>query len=456
MAMERDTVEAGPADSDPPEPGTDLIGSAFYGPVRFTGDAVAGNKIINVAAAPPPRPAQLPPGLPDFIGRRAALRNLDALRDSGNRPGMSIAVIHGMPGIGKTALAVHWSHRVHDRFPDGQLFVELSGRPSRSSVSAYEALAQLLRALGVPTGQIPASQTERAALYRSQLADRRVLLVLDDAASVGQIKPLLPGSDTCVTVITSRDRLTGLVARHSARSVWLGLLAPAESLGLLTAVLGRGRVTAEPRAARELAGLCAHHPMALRIIAANLAVNPRNAIGDAARELTRGGDLLAGLTLNGDPHEAVGAAFDTSYEDLGHAQRRAFRHLGLLDRIDFSREAAAALFGVSPRLAARLLHDLERANLIETPAPGHYRLSDLLHGYAERRVREEESEHDRQAAMRRLTGWLRSRAEQSLNAVAHAYDLLGDDVQAARFRELARAAAAGDIGLAHHAATFTL
>jgi hypothetical protein len=304
-------------------------------------------------------PRQLPCEVAGFAGRHDVLAALDDALHA-NESGSSevgIAVVVGMAGIGKTAVAVRWAHRVSSRFPDGTLYVDLRGCSAAIALRPIDALARFLRALGVAAERVPLDPDEAAALYRSVLASRRVLVVLDTAGEAEQVRPLLPGGGGSFVLLTSRSRLTGLVAREGARELVLGALGPTESEELLTSVIGAERVTAERQAATRLAQLCAHLPLALRIAAANLATDEQSSVSEFAEKLAQ--DRLAALQVPGDEQQAVLAAFDVSYRRQPDAARRVFRLLGLVPGPDFSVEAAAALAGVAVPEAEALLDGLD-------------------------------------------------------------------------------------------------
>ncbi|MFD4674540.1 BTAD domain-containing putative transcriptional regulator [Lentzea sp. NPDC058450] len=308
----------------------------------------------------PDAPAQLPACPATFTGRQSSVDELDS---------SAFSVVTGGPGVGKTALAVHWAHRVRDRFPDGQLYVHLRAHDDGPPTTAADALAQCLRALGVP--KIPADTGERAGLFRSVLADRRVLLVLDDAASEDQVRPLLPGTPGCAVVVTSRNHLRGLVALDDARPVELGLLTRDEAHALITRLAG-----GEPDAVAGLAAVCGYLPLAIRIAVANLGPN---GIADAATDLAHG-NRLALLAIDGDRRAAVTGAFERSVRALPEAAARLFRRLGSLPGNDFTAHTASGLVGVDD--ARGLLSSLESASLIEAHGGGRFRVPDLLHAYA--------------------------------------------------------------------------
>jgi DNA-binding SARP family transcriptional activator len=350
---------------------------------------------------PQPVPAQLPASPTGFTGRAGDVKRLDELLTQ-DRDGITIGVIAGQAGVGKTALAVHWGHRVRERFPDGQLYLDLRGYAAEPPVRPVEALAACLAALGVPADQIPVEPEPAAALYRTRLADQRVLVLLDNAAGAEQVRPLLPGAGGSLVLVTSRDRLGGLIARDGAVHFGLDVLDPAEAQELLGRLLGSERVEAEPAAAAALARLCGHLPLALRIAAANLTIHPHRRIADQVTELA--GDRLAALAIDGDPQTAVQAAFDHSYSILEPDARRMFRLLGLVPCPDVTAESAAALAGIEVEPAARLLDRLASAHLLGQPGPGRYRLHDLLRQYAAERA-EQEDRDARVEAAGRLSDW---------------------------------------------------
>ncbi len=261
------------------------------------------------------QPAQLPADAAGFTGRAEDLARLDSLLTGETLPAVVISTIDGMAGIGKTALAVHWAHRVTDRFPDGQLYADLGGWAAGQPLRAIDVLTRFLRALGVPGEHVPVQLDEAAAMYRSLLARRRVLLVLDNARDAEQVRPLLPGAAGCLVLVTSRDRLSGLVAREGASRLTLDVLTVDEAHALLVGLLGQQRVGMEEQAAVELAQACAYLPLALRIAAAHLLDQPWRGIGAYLTELT-GPDRLAARELAGDEQAEVRAAFDLSHARL--------------------------------------------------------------------------------------------------------------------------------------------
>jgi DNA-binding SARP family transcriptional activator/tetratricopeptide (TPR) repeat protein len=356
--------------------------------------------------AGPPPPAQLPAAVSAFTGRADLLKRLDELSDDSGA--MVVTAITGTAGVGKTALAVHWGHRAAERFPDGQLYADLRGFVASPPVRPIEALTGFLVALGVPTEQVPVQQDSAAALFRSTLSGRRVLVVLDDAAGVDQVRPLLPGTPGCMVLVTSRHRLGGLVARDGARRFALDVLTEYEAGVLLGRLIGPERVTAEADAAARLCRLCAYLPLALRIAAAELT-------GDLAGQVARlgAGDRLGALAVEDDPASAVRVAFDASYTALDPAERRLFRLLGLVPAVHVTAAAAGALAGLPDTRAAALLNRLAAAHLLDRPAAARYTWHDLLRTYAAERAHAEEDPPSREAAAAR---WLDRYVTDTLTA----------------------------------------
>jgi tetratricopeptide (TPR) repeat protein len=343
-------------------------------------------------------PRQLPPDVSGFVGRADVL---NALADG---PGAAPAtVITGTAGVGKTALAVHWAHQIADHYPDGQLYLDLRGHAGDRAITPIEAIALMLQSLGVPGERIPMDLHLLTGLYRSVLADRRVLVVLDNIADAAQVRPLLPGAGLCHTVITSRGALTGLVVHEGATMITLDTLTAAESAELLATHLGSDRVTAEREATAELAQLCAHLPLALRIAAANLAVRPHQSIAGTVHEL-RSSDRLGRLRVVGDPESVVAAAFDLSYRSLPVQAQRLFRLLGLVPGPEVDRAATAVLLGRDPADPVPELDELLSAHLLFEAGPGRFRSHDLLALYA-RRHADTEPEAVREEVQHRLLSW---------------------------------------------------
>ncbi len=384
--------------------------SARHDPAAAALGPPAGQSPAGPLAASGSAPRQLPVDVAHFTGRVGELATLDALlaQDEGGRPAvMAIAVITGTAGGGKTALAVRWAHRVRDHFPGGQLFVNLRGYGAGSPIAPEQALEEFLRALEVPAERIPAGLEARAALYRSLLDGRRVLIVLDNANTAEQVRPLLPGSSTCRVVVTSRSRLSGLIVRDGASRVSLDLLAPAEAVELLRDVIGPARVAAEFDSTVELASRCAYLPLALRIAAERAATRPHVPLAGLAGELAVVHDRLDLLATADEEDEAtaVRAVFSWSYHALSSDAARAFRLLGLHAGPDISAPAAAALINTTLAQARRLLEALVGTHLIEETSRDRYRFHDLLRVYAAERAKAEEVDDDCGAAVRRVLTW---------------------------------------------------
>ena len=334
-----------------------------------------------------------------FTGREAELAELDRLLPAAEdeAPGpVMISAVSGTAGVGKTALAVRWAHRAAGAFPDGQLYVNLRGYDPDQPLTAGEALAGFLRALGVPSQDIPLGEAERAARYRSLAADRRLLVVLDNAATVEQVRPLLPGTPSVMVLVTSRDALTGLVARDGARRLDLDMLPAAEAVMLLGALIGE-RAAADPVAVRTLAELCVRLPLALRVAAELAVARPETPMAALAAELAGEGERLELLNAGGDPRGAVANVFSWSYRHLTADAARLFRLLGLHPGPDWDRYAAAALTGTDVGQAGRLLDSLVRAHLIQPSGPTRYGMHDLLRAYAAQLAATEDENQGREA-----------------------------------------------------------
>jgi DNA-binding SARP family transcriptional activator/tetratricopeptide (TPR) repeat protein len=363
-------------------------------------------------------PRQLPAVAPHFTGREAKLAELDAVlgATAGDGAAVVISAVGGMAGVGKTALAVRWAHRVADRFPDGQLYVNLQGfGPAGDLVDPAAAIRGFLDGLGVAAERIPVTAQAQAGLYRSLLAGRRMLLVLDNARDEDQVRPLLPGSGSCVVVVTSRTRLTGLAAGEGARLVSLDVLSDDDAHEVLAGRLGDGRAAAEPDALAGLIGLCGRLPLALAITAARAADRPGFPLAGLAAEL-REGQRLAGLDA-GDAATSVRTVFWWSYQQLDAAAARMFRLLGLHPGPDITEDAAARLAGLPGEQARDLLRGLVRGCLLTEPRPGRYVFHDLLRAYAAGQAEAADSHTDRHAALTRLFDYYLAAAEAATEAL---------------------------------------
>jgi DNA-binding SARP family transcriptional activator/tetratricopeptide (TPR) repeat protein len=356
------------------------------------------------AAPQPAVPRQLPPAVRNFVGRATEQERLFALLDDalGGRSAVAISAVGGTPGVGKTALAVHWAHRAADRFPDGQLYVDLRGfGPSDAPVEPDEAIAGFLEGLGIPGKQIPASLSSRVALYRTLLSGKRMLVLLDNARESRQVQALLPGSPGCLVLVTSRSKLTGLIAAQDAYPVSLDVLTAGEAHELLRHRLGRDRLAADPAAAGELVGLCAGLPLALSIVAANAAAQPGlplSAITAGLRDSPSRLDTLSG----GDGDSGIRAVFSWSYRQLSEPAARMFRLVSLHPGTDISLPAAASLAGLARRQARGALAELTAACLISEHPPGRYAAHDLLRAYAAEQCSATDTATERRAAVLRV------------------------------------------------------
>jgi tetratricopeptide (TPR) repeat protein len=360
--------------------------------------------------------------VPDFFGRDAELAALDRLlARAGESPtAMALSVVSGTAGIGKTALAVHWGHRVRHRFPDGQLYVDLRGYDPDRPLTPGDALTRFLTVLGVPGDAVPLDPDDRAGRYRTEMADRRMLVVLDNALSEEQVRPLLPGSPSCAVLVTSRDSLAGLVAREGARRVGLGPLPPPEAVALLRRLVGT-RVDTEPGPAAALVEQCVRLPLALRVAAELAVARPATPLADLVTELTDRQRRLDLLTAGGDPRAAVEAVLSWSYERLPAPAARAFRLLSLHPGPDTDAHAVAALLwdpsgpgqpatgddgpvgaAGAAGAAGATLELLARAHLLHSAHPGRYGTHDLLRAHGHRLTLTHDSDDDRKAAQTRL------------------------------------------------------
>lgn len=349
------------------------------------------------SAGQPRLPRQLPPALGRFIGRRPELERLDGLGAGANR----LVLIVGPAGVGKTALAVHWAHRDDARFPDGELFLTMRGFDEGEPMSPAEALPLLLQALGQSRTDIPVDVDAQASRYRSLLAGRRLLLLLDDVADPEQVRPLLPGDPGCLVVVTSRDRLDGLVAINGARRVPLEVFERRAALKLLADGVGDDRLAAEPVAADELTELCGCLPLALSVAGAQIAAQRHRTIGDYVRDLTEYG-RLGRLRVAGDRFAAVRGALRLSYQALDPPAQRMFRLLGLMPSGGVTSAVAAALAGVPRAEAEDLLDAVTRVHLAAQVGARRFACHDLVLEYAAERGSADDGPAERLAAVRRM------------------------------------------------------
>ncbi|MDI9886791.1 BTAD domain-containing putative transcriptional regulator [Streptomyces sp. HNM0645] len=355
-----------------------------------------------------PVPAQLPPLGAGFVGRKAVIDRISAsLPPVSGRTSVPVVVLSGPPGVGKTALAVCVGRRVRPTFPDGQLYVDLSGYDrgeAREPLPTEQVLSQFLRALGVPAKQIPVDLVEQANLYRSKLTGKKVLVVLDNAAGVEQVVPLIPGDGGCSVLITSRRQLRSLVVTHGAQLIQVDTLSTPESVDLVAGMMRQAAVAIDPETVREVTALCSCLPLALRIAAANLIGAPGGQT-EVYLESLRRGKRLAALSVDGDTTSAVSNAIALSYYALTPDDRVIFRLAGLFPGSDFSPAAVSVLADISEAQARAGLSRLEMASLLQQPAPGRYQFHDLLREYAQDRAAEEHPGPERAEAVERLGRW---------------------------------------------------
>ncbi|AXG79549.1 AfsR/SARP family transcriptional regulator [Streptomyces paludis] len=342
------------------------------------------------------RPAQLPATVPDFTGRAAFVQELGDRLATPEGAVMAVSAIAGIGGVGKTTLAIHVAHAARAHFPDGQLYVDLQGAGPRAA-EPETVLASFLRALGMSAAAIPDSLEDRSALYRSTLDGRRVLVLLDNARDAAQVRPLLPGTDGCAAVVTSRGRMVDLAGAHL---VDLDVMSPDEALQLFTRIIGHERVSSEREAALDVVAACGFLPLAIRIAASRIASRRTWTVSVLAEKLADERRRLDELQA-GDL--AVKATFELGYGALEQSQARAFRLLGLADGPDISLAAAAALLDLPVRQAEELLESLVDTSLLESAAPGRYRYHDLVRLYARACAeRDEQPASRREDALSRL------------------------------------------------------
>lgn len=360
-------------------------------------------------------PKQVPPAPTRFAGRTVELEALTRLvAESADVGSPAIVLIEGTAGVGKTAFAIHWAHQVSDRFPDGQLYVNLRGfDPTGTPMTPTEAIRGFLDALDVPDDRIPVSVTAQAAMYRSLLSGRRMLVLLDNAHNTDQVRSLLANFPGCV-VVTSRNQLTGLITAEGAHSFPLGLLTLAEADQLLAKRIGAERVSAEPRAVEEIISSCAQLPLTLSIAAARATTHPWFSLSSIAAELrdarARGElDAFDGGELGTDTR----AVFSWSYKQLDADIARLFRQLALHPGADITVPAAASVAGVTVDRVRRALGSLARCHLIDEPSPGRYTLHDLLRVYAKELSNVHDLPQDRRNAICRLLDYYLHTAEKA-------------------------------------------
>lgn len=395
--------------------------SGFAGDVVQARDVRGGVHFHPVAAPEAGEiPRQLPADVRGFVDRLGDLARLDLILagDEADAKASALCVIAGTAGVGKTSLAVHWAHRVLGDFPDGQLYVNLHGYDPGSPVAPGEALDRFLRALDVSSSAIPTDVEDRAALYRSRLAGRRVLIMLDNASSVGQVRPLLPGTRGCVVLVTSRSRLSGLVARDGAHRLTLAMLPEPDAVALIHRVVSDYRAADDMAELTELSRLCARLPLALRIAAERAAGRPTMPLRELINDLRDESVLWDALTAGDDDEsDAIRTVFAWSYRALTSEVSQLFRLLGLHPGSDFSAWAAAALADVPLGKARRLLDELVGAHLLEQLSFDRYQFHDLLRAYAIDQMRHHKDAIISGVALRRLLLWYLRMADAALTAI---------------------------------------
>ena len=403
--------------------------AALAAPVASPAASAAAAVPAGAAAVVVPR--QLPAGAGFFAGRETELKELDALLDrvgpaEGDGGAVVISALAGMAGVGKTALAVHWARRVAHRFRDGQLYVNLRGYDPGPAVAPQEAAGWFLAAMGVPAAQIPAGAQARFGLYRSVLAGRRVLIVLDNARDAAQVRPLLPGSGQCLAIVTSRSTLAGLAAAEGARPLRLGPLDNDQAVRLLAARLGPERVAAEPQAVTELAARCGHLPLALAVMAARAAADPGLPLRAVAAQLAgaadagataEAGDGRLEMLETGDAATSLRQLLSWSHRQLSPPAAAMFALLGVHCGPDITVAAAASLAGVPRPGARRALAELAEASLAAEHRPGRYVMHDLVRGSAAEQAQQTAGE-----------AGIREAIERSLDHYLHTVMIASADV----------------------------
>ncbi|MGW3960462.1 ATP-binding protein [Amycolatopsis sp. NPDC005003] len=402
-------------------PGNEYAGSAgnVVQAGHVHGDVHVRTSAPDGARAPVPR--QFHGMVRHFVGRDTELDRFRRIMEQRTIEGLLATptiIVSGAPGVGKTALLVHWVRQVMDEFPDGVLFVDLHGYGPVTPKNTSQVLDGFLRALGISPQLIPAELEDRSALFRSMLARRRMIVILDNADTSERIRPLLPGSEFALTLITSRSILSGLVARDGADRMTLDTLSPAEADGLLRQIIGIDRVGAEPAAAAELARLCAYLPLALRIVAERISAQPHARLADLVADLTSEARRLDILSPEDDEQTAVRAVFSWSYRALTPPVARLFRLLGSSPCPDLGVPAISALAGLGSTETRNLLFSLVSLHLLTEHQRGRYKFHDLLRVYAAERAAEDEPETERAAALDRLLTWYLDAAEAADRRVA--------------------------------------
>ncbi|NKE57716.1 tetratricopeptide repeat protein [Lentzea sp. PSKA42] len=417
-----------------PQPTVRSEMSGIAGHVVQAGDVHGGVHLHQAKSSDAGPPRQLPADVRGFVNRVVELGRLDRLLDDRTPEfaAPAVVLIAGTAGVGKTSLAVHWAQRVRNLFPDGQLYINLRGYDPGAPVTPESALNLFLQALGVRASAIPSDPQAKAMLYRSLLADRRVLVVLDNAATVSQVRPLLPGTASCLVLVTSRNRMPGLVSRDGAVRVTVDVLDDSEAVTLLRNLVEEHRGDDDLEELNELSHLCARLPLALRIAAERAATRPWMALSELIHDLRDESALWGALSsADDDEADAVRTVFAWSYRALPNAAAQLFRRLGLHPGAEFGLGAAAALAGLNTGAARHVLDVLLAGHLLEQVGPDRYQLHDLLRAYAIDQVRHDEPPDEQRAAIFRLLSWYLSAAEQAYLSVSRGGRHLKIDVEAA-------------------------
>jgi DNA-binding SARP family transcriptional activator/tetratricopeptide (TPR) repeat protein len=395
---------------DPGPELTELHGKILAGDPSLTMPAAEAPRVPESAVRPLPAPAQLPADVTDFTGRAATVTDLVGVLSADGRTAMPIVTVAGIGGMGKTTLAVHLGHAVRHLYPDGQLFADLRGA-GPDPAGPEGVLGAFLRALGVHDSDLPVGVEERSALLRTTLADRRILVVLDDARDSEQVGPLLPGSPGCGVIVTSRSRLVGM---HATRAMDLQGLVADEAITLFGRIAGRQRVEDEPETAAEVAAACGFLPLAVRIVASRLASRRSWSMRTIAERLTDERRRLDEMRVG---NHTVSATFELGYGQLEDEQARAFRLLALPGLHDMALPVAASVLDLSEYEAEDVLESLVDASLLETPAPGRYRYHDLLKLFAHRQAERYDSAAARARVRHRLLDFYLASARNAFQLI---------------------------------------
>ncbi|WKX68797.1 ATP-binding protein [Streptomyces sp. XD-27] len=385
----------------------EIGGGHFWGPAVQARDVAGGIHVYQGTAAPQrmPLPRQLPPVPAHFTGRRRELAELEALRAARHRSAPQVVMVSGPGGVGKTSLVLVWLRQIAHEFPDGELYVDLGGYSPAGPMSPGSVLDRFLRALGVSS--VPTETAERTALWRSMTADLRLIVMLDNAFTAAQVRPLLTGAPGSLVVITSRSRLSGLVT-DGAGLHQLGMLDPASAVELLSRAIGVSRMSQDPTAARRVAERCAFLPLALSLAAAHLAARPRHPVAAVAEALARGGGPLEALKVEGET--AVGTVLDASYQQLPDDAAGVYRRMGALPVAVFDLSLVTAVSGLGEEETEQLLDVLVEANLVEDLGVDAYRFHDLVRLHAARRGETDDGPEARDTTLRRFVDWCLARA----------------------------------------------